>query len=512
MIKSDTVKISVLFLAFAFSCLPSPVFSAPNPSSTTSSEVQSTGEELLSLLIKREYGPLNQRLIQLQQQYEGDTNAEEALSNAFYVFNSPDPKLSPLLAEWVEYKPDSYAALTAQGLHDLALAWAWRGHETVNKTPLFRMERMSHYVALAHENLTASLRFTKKPTLSLAALIELEKMDGERHNAEKWLTEAERLDPSNAGARRSYLWALLPRWGGSYEQMTAFAQKVAVGASNEKTKRLAQRFAVEPLGDRARIAWAGGDLAGALQLFENAAARSDPLAFYLSRARILAQLGQYKEAMALFRHVETIDSTDPEAFYHRSQALLRIHHIPQGVSDLRKAADGGDINAWTDLGIALIEGRYGMPVDNEQGMRWVRLAAGYWDVRAVFMLGKTYELGLGVAPNLKLAAQYYQIAIQQDYGPAQNDLGLMYWYGRGVPQDQDQAIRLWRISDAKGIWQARHNLQFFLTPIQRIKLAVSNPWRYYALIKVHEAAGLLIVAFLIGLLVYLRVRRQAVTK
>jgi len=510
MIKSDTIKVSALLLAFAFSCLSSlSVFSAPNPSSpAASSEVQSTSEEFLSLLIEREYGPLNQKLTRLQQQYEGDSNAEEALNNAFYVFNSPDPKLSPLLAEWVEHKPDSYAALTAQGLHNLALAWAWRGHETVDKTPPFRMEKMSHYVALAHENLTASLRLTKKPVLSLAMLIELEKMDGKRRKAEKWLTEAERLDPSNAGARRSYIWTLLPRWGGSYAQMTAFAQKVAAGASDEKTKRLAQRLAVEPLGDRARIAWADGDLAGALQLFESAAARSDPLAFYLSRARILAQLGQYEEALALFRHVETIDSADPEAFYHRSQALLRIHHIPQGVSDLRKAADGGDIDAWTDLGIALIEGRYGMPVDNEQGMRWVRLAAGYWDVRAVFMLGKTYELGLGVAPDLKLAAQYYQVAIQQDYGPAQNDLGLMYWYGRGVPQDQDQAIRLWRVSDVKGIWQARHNLQYFLTPIQRIKLAVSNPWRYYTLIKVHEVAGLLLVAFLIGLLVVLRIRRQ----
>jgi TPR repeat protein len=75
---------------------------------------------------------------------------------------------------------------------------------------------------------------------------------------------------------------------------------------------------------------------------------------------------------------------------------------------------------------------------------WAPLAEG-GDPVAQYSLGKLYERGGGVVEkDLRQAAEWYRKAATQGVAAAQNNLGLMYAQGRGVPRDPARAAELWQ--------------------------------------------------------------------
>ena len=57
-------------------------------------------------------------------------------------------------------------------------------------------------------------------------------------------------------------------------------------------------------------------------------------------------------------------------------------------------------------------------------------------------LGLMYHNGWGVPQDNKEAVNWYRLAVEQGYAIAQYNLGLMYEKGKGVPQDDKEAARL----------------------------------------------------------------------
>ena len=69
----------------------------------------------------------------------------------------------------------------------------------------------------------------------------------------------------------------------------------------------------------------------------------------------------------------------------------------------------------------------------------VRASAEQGDASAQNRLGIMYADGLGVPQDDAEAARLYRLAAEQGNAPAQYNLGVMYDAGRGVPQDDVQA-------------------------------------------------------------------------
>ena len=63
---------------------------------------------------------------------------------------------------------------------------------------------------------------------------------------------------------------------------------------------------------------------------------------------------------------------------------------------------------------------------------------------AQFNLGVMYENGRGVAQDDTEAVRWYRAAAEQGLALAQHNLGFMYQYGRGVTQDDREAVRWYR--------------------------------------------------------------------
>jgi hypothetical protein len=80
----------------------------------------------------------------------------------------------------------------------------------------------------------------------------------------------------------------------------------------------------------------------------------------------------------------------------------------------------------------------------------LRAAAQSGDANAQYNLGVMYEYGQGVPQDYAQAAYWYRKAAEQGDAVAQNCLGLLYEYGLGVPQDYAQALSWFRKAAAQG--------------------------------------------------------------
>lgn len=78
--------------------------------------------------------------------------------------------------------------------------------------------------------------------------------------------------------------------------------------------------------------------------------------------------------------------------------------------------------------------------------------------RAQVMLGRCFENGLGVDQNPAVAAQWFQLAAEQNDSEAQVLLAYCYELGSGVPKNDQQVMNLFTRAAQNGNAEAQFNL------------------------------------------------------
>ncbi len=77
---------------------------------------------------------------------------------------------------------------------------------------------------------------------------------------------------------------------------------------------------------------------------------------------------------------------------------------------------------------------------------------------AQYNLGVMYDNGRGVPQDDVEAVKWYRLAADQGLASAQYNLGNMYDNGRGVPQDDVEAVKWYRLTADQGLASAQYNL------------------------------------------------------
>ena len=93
-------------------------------------------------------------------------------------------------------------------------------------------------------------------------------------------------------------------------------------------------------------------------------------------------------------------------------------------------------------------------------MYWYRKAADQGLAQAQNNLGLCYYNGEGVPKDFKQAVYWWKKAADQGYAIAQFNLGNRYAYGEGVPNDFKQAVYWYRKAADQGLAEAQFNLGF----------------------------------------------------
>ena len=96
--------------------------------------------------------------------------------------------------------------------------------------------------------------------------------------------------------------------------------------------------------------------------------------------------------------------------------------------------------------------------DYAAALREWRPLAEQGDYKAQNNLGVMYAQGEGVPQDYVEAVKWYRLAAEQSYAKAQNNLGVMYANGRGVKQDYAEAVKWYRRAAVQGYADAQYNL------------------------------------------------------
>ena len=88
----------------------------------------------------------------------------------------------------------------------------------------------------------------------------------------------------------------------------------------------------------------------------------------------------------------------------------------------------------------------------------LRSSAASGDPRAEFDLGTAYALGTGVPQNQAEATKWYRLAAEAGLADAQYNLGVMYAGGIGVSQDNRRAASWYLRAAEQGVPEAQFNI------------------------------------------------------
>ncbi|HIF10918.1 MAG TPA: hypothetical protein EYQ81_14500 [Sneathiellales bacterium] len=122
-------------------------------------------------------------------------------------------------------------------------------------------------------------------------------------------------------------------------------------------------------------------------------------------------------------------------------------------------------------------------IDN--AVYWFTLAAKQGNADAQNSLGTIYQYGRGVTQNYATAQKWYRIAEKQGHSYAQFNLGLMYEHGHGARQNYKTAVKWFRLAAEQGVADAHFHLgvmysqgtgvkQDFISALMWFKVAASR--------------------------------------
>ena len=80
------------------------------------------------------------------------------------------------------------------------------------------------------------------------------------------------------------------------------------------------------------------------------------------------------------------------------------------------------------------------------------------DADAQYNLGVMYGKGRGIPQNDAEAVKWYRKAAEQGYAIAQSNLGIRYDTGRGIPENDAEAVKWYRKAAEQGYANAQSNL------------------------------------------------------
>ncbi|PLY04962.1 MAG: hypothetical protein C0622_01985 [Desulfuromonas sp.] len=273
----------------------------PLPFSRTPRYSGSEMQNLYDLLDSRQYAELTTLLEGVQEEFERGPgpNLDFREIQAFQTFSVPYSVRKELHDEWVEKFPDHYAPYLARAEFYRGLGWKSRGGKWASETSEEQFSGMHHYFDLALIDYTAALERNPRLLVAYDAMIDISRA----HNSwqqDELIQQAQALFPASYQLYKGILLAKLPRWGGSYAEMTSYVhQATAYSDQNPDLVMLYGKAYV----DKAWYARRKGDYQKAIELYNKALAYGINGSVIGERGEVYEKIGDLDRARDDFRYV-----------------------------------------------------------------------------------------------------------------------------------------------------------------------------------------------------------------
>lgn len=290
---------------------------------------------LIDLLKKRQYRKLDRQLANVQTRYENGEVSDIVVMLAFDALANSDPEHEALLNEWVEEMPESYVARAARGIYLVDVGWSHRGGGYARNTSSqqFRAMRIYHRHALA--DLVNAVERNPQLVIAYAEIISLSKANSDDEVLEKALADAMAADPRAYSVRKAYFFSLMPRWGGSYQQIDKFTEDTRrhAEANPDLKPLLGFKDYVKAFNYSQR-----SEYQEAVDHYTRALEHGEKSWYYRLRGTANYRMGEYERAIADLTRAIELWPHYADALVWRGTVYEKLEMYDQALADLTLAA------------------------------------------------------------------------------------------------------------------------------------------------------------------------------
>lgn len=286
------------------------------------------------LFEKKQFEMLTREAESLYAAYKKDPAQEWKLTEFFEVFRTYAPEHEQLLDDWVRWSHESFVPYLARAEYYSFKGWAERGTKYAKDTAESQFVKMRGFFDKTKKDLDIVLE--KEPRL-LPAYILLLGLANASHgygDEQQIISEAMELFPSSYAMYSTILWARLPQWGGSKEEMGDIIRTAFEKADmNEKLYLLAGKLylvEIEKLRNEKRYA-------EALELCEQAIKYGEHSSIYKVMASVLYFSDDQDKALTTINKAISICPTNTSLYHWRTLIQARRDQISDVLADINFA-------------------------------------------------------------------------------------------------------------------------------------------------------------------------------
>ncbi len=252
---------------------------------------------ILALLRNREYAKLTEYIESFQNEFEADFKKEYWPHQAIESFSTADPRIEPLLDEWVERHPESFAPWAARGTHLNEVGWEYRGGAFANTTSEEQFNKMREYHQRALTDFKKALELRPKAINVYQNMMVIYRNDDNDDLQQAAYNKARAACPNCYLPPLWHIWDLQPRWGGSLEKMKQFADEITKNKTANPKLTLIPGFVPY---EKCKILRSEKKYKEALEACNQALTYGESWWFYYVRGDVKKRMKKYSEAVADF--------------------------------------------------------------------------------------------------------------------------------------------------------------------------------------------------------------------
>lgn len=291
-------------------------------------------QDIQQMLRNKEYDKLNKVLARAQGLFLHDVSREDNLYMLYDSFASHDPAFESLLDEWVAQYPDKYQPYLARAFHNEYMGWESRDYDWAENTKEEQFKQMISYFKNTDMDVQKALHINSKLIFAYFLIISMNS-SVENPTSHKFmniaLQKALAINPYTFRIRVAYIIALEPRWGGSYEQMDAFATDAQKYADTNPELKILQGFSYY---DKGRVEYHNKNYQAAMELYTQALSFGEYSRFYEGRSNIYYRFRKYNDALLDIERAIILKPNIEEYYTDRALIYYALGDMKQCVNDL----------------------------------------------------------------------------------------------------------------------------------------------------------------------------------